>query len=926
VPQPPPLLATKLHPPPVTPGLVPRLHLIDRLIEGLQGSLILLSAPAGFGKTTLLSEWIRNVRMFGWLSLDEADNDPLRFFSYFIAALKTLHEDLGETALAMMAATPPPLEAALTVLINEVSALPREFVLVLDDYHLIESPAIHAGLVFWLEHMPSQMRLVIATRSDPPFHLARLRGRGLLTELRSFDLRFTLEEAQAFLNSRMRLGISPDGVAALNARTEGWIAGLHLAGISLRGRADAQAFIEAFTGSHQYVLDYLVEEVLNRQPESVQTFLMQTSILDRLCGPLCDAILGDKGSREKGNEPPGLSYPLSPILFPNSQAVLEYLAQANLFIVPLDDERRWYRYHHLFVDFLRHRMQRLHGDQLPELHRKAATWFESQGDPYTAVEHWLKSGDLSRAADLVERDGYSLLEQGLLTLLLGWLRQLPEVLVASRPWLCIYHAWALLLSGQLEAAEHRLQDAERLRETDSFSSEGKDLLGHLTAIRGYRAVVQGEIPRAIELSQRALELLPEDNLSLRSLIYYLLGGVCIMSEDLGGAREALERAAQLAQAAGNIHVAVPALCTLAWLQAERGQLQGAFETYQGALRVATARGGRALPVSAMALNGMGALYYEWNDLQAARQHLLEGIELSRQWGNVDTLVSGAITLSRVLQAEGDPVGALATLEEAEEALSGHQVTPRTAAHLEVSRARYWLRQGDLAPAARWSQQIGLDAQGEIGYLRLVDFITLARMLRAEGKNGATLHLLDRLSEFTAGSGLTQYLIEVLALQALTLQAQGASDQAEEVLEKCLALAQPEGFVRVFVDEGPPMAKLLQRMKDEGGRARPERSEGMKEYLDRLLAAFSDETKDERPRTKADAQSVVVRPSALVEPLTAREIELLRLVAAGLSNQEIAEKLVIAVGTVKAHTASIYSKLEVRSRTQAVARARELGLL
>jgi len=923
VPQLPPLLATKLHPPPVPPGLVSRPHLIDRLNEGLQGNLILLSAPAGFGKTTLLSEWIRNVptfqplnaRTFCWLSLDETDNDPIRFFSYYITALQTIRGDLGETALAMMAATPPPLEAALTVLNNEVSALRGEFVLVLDDYHLIESPAIHSGLAFWLEHMPPQMRLVIATRSDPPVHLARLRGRGLLTELRSSDLRFTLEEAQAFLNSRMRLGITPDGVAALNARTEGWIAGLHLAGISLRGRADAQAFIEAFTGSHQYVLDYLVEEVLIRQPESVQTFLMQTSILDRLSGPLCDAVIESRESRIENS--PLFTTLDSQFSTLSSQAVLEYLAQANLFIVPLDDERLWYRYHRLFVDFLRHRLQRLHGDQLPELHRKAALWFEGQGDAYTAVEHWLKSGELSRAADLVEHDGYSLLEQGLLTLLLSWLSRLPEELVASRPWLCVYHAWALLLNGQLEAAERRLQDVERLGEIDPSSADGRDLRGHLTAIRGYSAAMQGKMLQAIELSRRALELLPEDNLSLRSLIYYLLGGISIMSEDLEGAREALERAAQLAQAAGNIHVAVPALCTIGWLQAERGQLQSAFETYQGAMRVATARGGRALPVSAMAQDGMGALYYEWNDLPAAHQHLLEGIELSRQWGNVDTLVSGAITLSRVLQAQGDPAGALATLQEAEESLSGHHVTPRTAARLEVSRGRYWLRQGDLAPAARRRQQSGIDAQGEIGYLRLVEYITLARLLMVEGNHGAALHLLERLSEFASDMGLNQYLIEIMALQALILQAQGASDQAQEVLGKSLALAQPEGFVRAFVDEGPPMALLLRQAALRGIGS---------DYIDRLLVAFAGETKDERPKAKADAQSFVVRSSALVEPLTAREIELLRLVAAGLSNQEIAEKLVIAVGTVKAHTASIYGKLDVRSRTQAVARARELGLL
>lgn len=889
-----PLLRTKLYVPQPRPDLVSR----PRLVERLNGSLsrapgvTLISAPAGFGKTTLLSAWIRDAKPpVAWLSLDGGDNDPARFWTYVIAALRTRHPDLGEATLAALRAPqPPPIAVALTALLNELAALPGPVILVLDDFHLIEAQAIHDAVTSFLDHLPPPLHLMIATRADPPLPLARLRGRGQMTEIRAEDLRFTPAETAAFLTGVMGLDLPAGDVRALETRTEGWITALQLAALSLQGQDEAQrrGFIRTFTGSHRYILDYLAEEVLGGQPESLQVFLLQTAILERLTGPLCDALTGQTGG----------------------QATLERLEQANLFIVPLDDERRWYRYHRLFADLLRQRLQRAYGAQVPALHRQAAAWYESQGFVTEAMSHALAGADFERAARLVGQNAQAMLYRGEVTQLLAWLGALPDELVRSRPWLCICQAWALLLSGQLEAIEPYLHAAGQAPPPADAAEPGQDGPGHVAAIRAYAAALQGDAPRASELARQALDSLSEKNVMVRSVVTYLLGGVCLLTEDLAGAAQAFAEAGRIGQEAGNLHIAVPALCALAHLQAVRGQLHQAAGTFGEALQLAGGRRagrGQPLPMAAMAFSGLAGLLYEWNDLEAATRHLTQGLEQGELWGNADTLASGYVGLARARQAQGDLDGALEALQRAEQLLREHAVTPTTEARVAASGPRLWLARGNRAAIESWVRQRGLEVAGRLSYVREVEYLALARVLLARNEAAEATALLGRLLQAAETAGRQGSAIEILALQALALRARDDIPGALAALERALSLAEPEGYARTFLDEGEPMLELLRHAGSRG--IAPA-------YVSRLLAAAGP--------TAADRASPAAQP--LIDPLSERELEVLQLLAAGLTNQEIARKLVVATGTVKAHTASIYLKLNAHSRSQAVALARELGLL
>jgi LuxR family maltose regulon positive regulatory protein len=915
--QPNPLLRTKLYVPPARPGLLHRPRLLERLDEGLHlgRKLTLLSAPPGFGKTTLLSFWIYDLRFttgdstiqsrVAWVSLDEGDNDLARFLAYLVAALQTLDPNIGQGWLgALQSPQPPPVEALLTDLLNDLAALPAgggtgRYLLVLDDYHVLRAPPIHRAVTFLLEHLPPQMHLVIASRSDPPLPLALLRGRGQLTELRSTDLRFTADEATAFLNEIMGLALAAEDIAALEARTEGWITGLQLAGLSLRG-AEADhipQFVQEFAGSHRFVLDYLAEEVLAQQPPDVQAFLLQTSILERLSGPLCDEVVGNQEIRKSKG-----AGSLTP-RFPDSQAFLEHLEAANLFLVPLDEQRRWYRYHRLFADLLRARLSSA-GEALgcapaPELHRRASRWFEAHNLADEAIRHALAAGDTARAADLVEGQGLSLLMRGELATLLGWLAALPDGPVCARPWLGIYHAWALALSGQPDAAESRLQAAEAA----SPATPPDDRLGHIAAIRSYIAAQRGDIARAVELARLALDRLDADNLVVRCVVAFTLGGISLLQGDLPGARRAFAEAVDKGQAAGNLHLAVPALAQLARLQTEQGRLHQALATYQRALDLA----GR-LPVAAQATSGQGALDYEWNDLAAAERLLARSVELDEQWGNVDALCGDYAALARVYQAQGDPQRGRDLLDKAEQLVRDRGLHPEAAALLAAARIRLDLSAGRLGSAQLWLRERGLGADDEFTYVREGEYLALAHILLALGQVDDAARLLARLLAATERDGRLGRAVEVLALQALVHQAQGDAALALAALERALALAEPEGYVRTFVDLGEPLAKLLSAVSHQ-------RSAVSGEYVARLLTAFPD---SRFPSTRSLALP-------LVEPLSEREMEVLRLVAEGLTNQEIADELVIALSTVKSHTNSIYGKLGVKNRTQAVAAAHELGL-
>lgn len=904
-----PLLATKLYIPQPRPRLVARSRLTARLDEALRlgRRLILVSAPAGFGKTTLLSTWLAGIKnRAAWLSLDEGDNDPARLLAYLVGALQSLEAGIGQDLLgALGSPQPPPMPALLTALLNELAAaLSRDApptLLVLDDFHALTAPPTHQILTFLLEHLPPGLCLVVASRSDPPLPLARLRGRGQLTELRVADLRFSADEAAAFLHEVFTLDLAGDDVAALTARTEGWITGLQLAALSLQqaGTERAPQFIQDFAGSNRFVLDYLLEEVLEQQPEPVQRFLLQTSILDRLSGPLCDRVLeiGD-GSSHKGQFS---QYPISNTQF-LSQKTLEQLEAANLFILPLDDERRWYRYHRLFADLLRARLDRF-GPQLGcapagTLHRRASEWYEQNGLPDQAITHALAAHDLERAANLIEVNALPMLLRGELTALRRWLETLPDDVVRARPWLGVFHAWALTLSGRLEAAADRLQAAEAA----SPASPPDDRLGHVAAMRAYIAGQRGDGARCVEEAERALALLDADNLVVRSVVAFTLGGACLLRGDTAGAARAFAQASEMGQAAGNIHLAVPAAAHLADLEVQRGQLHRAFETYRRILDLAGPS-----PVAAQAHSGLGALLYEWNDLDAAERHLARSLELGKLWGNVEALSSDYAALAWLHHARGDAQRRDEALRGLEQLAHERSLHPRAADQVAAFQARLAVARGDLAAAERWLADSGLHADDDINPLNEQALLALAHVLLALGRADETARLLDRLLKAVERDGRPGSAVEILALRALAHQALAQPSRVMAALERALALAEPEGYVRTFVDLGDPLAELLAVADGE--------------YVARLLAAFP---KSHTPLSRFPDTRFPASP--LVEPLSDRELEVLRLVAAGLTNREIADELVIALSTVKSHTNSIYGKLGVKNRTQAVAQARGLGLL
>jgi len=897
------LLITKLYIPHVRSKLVPRPRLTERLNEGMGGKLTLISAPAGFGKTTLLSEWRQQSKLpVAWLSLDEDDNDPVRFWAYFLTALQTIRVDIGESVLPLLHSShPPPINSTLVALINDVTTVSSDFALVLDDYHTIATQEIHSAMVFLLDHLPPQMHLTIASRANPPLPLARLRAQDQLTEIHASDLRFTSDEASTFLKEVMGLGLSTEDIVALETRTEGWIAGLKLAALSVQGREDIHGFIESFTGDYHYILDYLSEEVLQRQPESVQTFLLQTCILDQLSGPLCDAVTG----REDGQE------------------ILERLEAANLFLIPLDDTRYWYRYHRLFADLLRRRLDQLQPEQVPELHLRASKWCERNGLVSEAVNHALAAGDFERAARLVEGSARRFLFRGEMVKLRSWMNALSDELVRSRPRLCIDNAWLLIATGyQFDAAEAWLQAAERALDgnpdgaADGAAEEAAEGLvsnagriehmrGRIAAIRANMALLQGNRSRAVMLARQALEQLPEEDLTLRALVALIVGRVYRDEGDISALRLILAQVSTISEATDTLGLSVLALDHLATAQVMQGQLHRAAKTWRQELKLVSQQSARRLPMASAGYIGLGSLMYEWNNLDTAARHAMEGIELAKQGGLVGNLVNGRILLAQLQQAQGRLDDALDTLQDAAQLVPGPSEN-WLVAKVAACQARLWLVQGNVEAAARWGQEHGLGAEDEPNYLHEFELLIVARVLIAQGKHSDAVSLLKRLLEAAEAAQRGDSLIQILALQALALYAQGKTAGAMVVLERTLSLAEPEGYTRVFVDEREPMAELLRHAASR---------RLMPDYVLRLLAAFG--------------STITITPSAaqlLVEFLTERESEIIRLLAARLSSREIAEELTISANTARTHIKNIYSKLNVHSRAQAIERARALNLL
>jgi LuxR family transcriptional regulator, maltose regulon positive regulatory protein len=907
------LVTTKVRVPRTRTELVPRPRLREALVRNEGRRLTLVSAPAGFGKTTLLSEWFEDRsedgRPVAWLSLEEADNDPARFLAYLVSALRSaLGEGIGEGVLASLRLPEfPPVEAVVGVLINELADVRDEVTIVLDDYHVIHSGPIHEATSFLLEHLPENVHLVISSRADPPLPLAKLRARDQVTEIRAAALRFTTEEATAFLKGVMGLTLSAADVATLEEVTEGWIAALQLAALSMRDREDVSGFVETFSGGNRHVLDFLAEEVLERQSEGVREFLLKTSVLERMSAPLCDALT----SRNDG------------------QQMLERLEHDNLFLIALDDERRWYRYHHLFADFLRSRLQRGQPERMRELHRRAAEWYERNGWTSEAVRHALAAQEHDWAADLVEQVARKMWFRAEIMTLLGWLEALPEETRRRRPQLLLQYSAALLWVGRLDDVEPLVQEIERVV---GVSGEGRDedlrpsadeplrqvLLGFFAAVRSWRAYLKGEPHGAIALAQRALELLPEKDVELRSFAAFRLAEAYRTADDLEAASAAFAETAELGRAAGHEYLVLRAMSRQAKLQMARGRLRKADHVLQRTLRFAVERGGDSLPATGEAYVAVGKLLYEWDELEAAARRLKEGIRLAERMGQFDTLVEGYVALSRAEMAQGNAESALESAREsAREANTLAQRSGTGEAIVEAAawNARLHLARSDLTAAVLELERIAGVPAVSVSMVRETEQIARARLLVARGEHDEALRLLEELSQSAEAAGRTGKLIEILTLQALALWERSRREWALGTLMRALALAEPEGYVRTFVDEGGAMGDLLSVTLEARQRGHPDAATQIPaRYLGKLLAILAQES---------------AAPGAgerLSEPLSERELEVLALVAAGKSNGEIASSLFVSLSTVKTHINNLYRKLGARSRTQAIARARELDLI
>ena len=875
------LLTTKLYIPPPRPDLVPRPRLINQLNAGLYSKLTLLSAPAGFGKTTLVCTWAKQVgRPIAWLSLDEGDNDLPRFLTYFVAALQTIDRDIGKGLLAVLQSPGAVnVEAVLITLINDIAEFPDDVVLILDDFHVIESQPIDKAITFLLEHLPSQMRLVIASRIDPSLPLSRLRAREQMTEIRADDLRFTTDEAAAFLNQVMEFDLNVQDIAALELHTEGWIAGLQLAALSmkdLKQSSEIVEFINSFTGSNRYIQDYLADEVLRQQPRGTKDFLLHTSILNRLSAPLCDAVrFGITETTTKQD---------------NSQRILESLETANLFIVPLDNDRCWYRYHHLFADLLQQRLHQGQPDVVDKLHIRASAWYERNGLEIEAFQHAAAGNDIERAARLVEGEGMPLTFRGAAAPVLNWLESLPTSVLDARPSLWVAYASALNFSGQPTGAEQKLQAAEVALGGAEPDDKTQDLVGHIAAIRAMMAVSLNQVETIITQSRRALEYLHPDNLHVRTATTWTLGYAYQLQGDRAAASRAYTEVITISQASGDIISTLAATTGLGTIQESENKLFLAAESYRRGLQLF---GDQPQPVACETYLSLARVLYEWNDLDAAQQHGQQSLQLARQVESIDTFAVCGAFLARLKLTQGDVAGAAALLAPADQFMRQHNFVDRMH-EVAAVQVLTLLHQGDLAAAADLAEKHDLP-------------LSQARVHLAQGDTSAALTVLEPLRQQIEVKGWEVERLEVIVLQAVANHAHGETEKAVQLLSEALSLAEPGGFVRTFVDEGAPMAQLLYEAAAHGI---------MPDYAGKLLDTFAiDEQGDTTPS-----------PQRLVEPLSQREIEVLQLIAKGLSNREISAMLFLALDTVKGHNRNIYGKLGVKNRTQAVKKAIFLNII
>jgi LuxR family maltose regulon positive regulatory protein len=906
------IIRTKLHPPFTRPEVVVRPRLQERMAQGLSRPLTLITAPAGFGKTTLVADSLSKCGMpVAWLSLDKDDNQPARFLRYLVAALHEAEQGVGAQATQLLSAPQSAApEMALGSLINDLDTCGVEIALVLEDYHLISNRGVHTLVAFLLEHCPHGLHMVIASRSDPPLPLARLRARGQTLELRAADLSFNQAEAAQFLNEVMSLSLDAESVALLAERTEGWIAGLQMAALSMRERKDVAGFIQGFSGTNRFILDYLLEEVLASQSPEIQHFLLNTSILQRLSASLCDAVLADDWS---GQEQPDPAEHAS-----QSASILDYLERANLFVQQLDDERQWYRYHHLFADLLHTQLQKsLGASGVAQLHRRASEWHARYGSVLEAIHHASLAADDEGVERLIEQNYMEMLNRGEMLWIRSWTGELSKERVRRRPWLSIYEASSHAWFGELDEAERLLDETETRVRAEVSSPEAQPMLAHVSYIRSRVTAMRGDLPRAIELCLAAQKSFSASNMAMQIDTNITLGYEYFLYGDYEHAVLVLNETIRLGLSVSSVINTVASACVLSRLYAVQGRLDKACDLCRMAAQFIPDASGQHLGARALVEAGFAERCYEANDLQEAMSHIKQGLALMPWWGKADDTVLAYLTLARIHLAQAHLGEAAEAVEQAMRITRAGGLFSEARRAVEAAQVRLWMAQGDLAFAGRWAEALEQhsDTQDCYSFENEPLHIARGRVLIAQQRPREALGLLVRLEENARSAGRLGRVLEILLLEALALQRSGQPEAARLALTGCLELAEPQGYLRLFLDEGGPLQSLLAQWLAHAAPGR------LRAYAAGLLQRFNP-----GGPVAAEAQPKASTSGGLVEPLSPRELEVLRLIALGCTNQEIARQLVVTAGTVKAHSASIYRKLEVGNRTEAVSRARQLGIL